>query len=295
MRDAAAGGDVRAHGPPNLRRNRRVKARNLPHQVGDANRVNGNRRPTEACVVSRRHAMRCRRKFLRNTIATPEDSCGECLPHYSGRFAERRRKVTSRTKTPRRPLPPKFYARDTVRVARDLLGCVLQTRIRGRTTAGKIVEVEAYVGPNDPAAHGFGNRRTKRNDALFGPPGNSYVYFIYGMHWCFNAVTERDGYPGAVLIRALEPLVGIETMRRRRGTGKLGLLCSGPARLCQSLGITGRLNGMPLVGDPVFIARPNGRAPRTKIEVSGRIGVSKAADWPLRFVVAGSEWLSRKT
>ncbi len=225
---------------------------------------------------------------------TREDCYGACLRLFNAPFGERRRRVMSRpaSNATAEVLPAGFYARDTVRVARDLLGCILQTRVRGRATTGRIVEVEAYVGPNDPAAHGFGNRRTKRNAALFGPPGRSYVYFIYGIHWCFNAVTERDGYPGAVLIRALEPLAGIETMQRRRGTRTLKLLCSGPARLCEAFGITGRLNGVPLEGGPVSIARSNGRAP-TKTAVTGRIGVSKAADWPLRFVVGGSEWLSR--
>lgn len=190
------------------------------------------------------------------------------------------------------PLPPAFYARDTVRVARGLLGCVLETRIKGGFTSGRIVEVEAYVGPGDPAAHGYGNRQTRRNAALFGPPGTSYIYLIYGVHWCCNAVTERDGYPTAVLIRALEPLDGMHVMRGRRRTGNERLLCSGPARLCQALGITGALNGRSLADVPLRILRPRARR-RRSIEAGPRIGISRAAEWPLRFVEQGSQWLSR--
>jgi DNA-3-methyladenine glycosylase len=190
------------------------------------------------------------------------------------------------------PLEPKFYARDTVRVARALLGCILETRVRGVCASGRIVEVEGYVGPHDPAAHGYRGRRTARNDRLFGPPGTAYVYFIYGMHWCCNAVTEREGYPAAVLIRALEPLAGLETMRRRRGTRDDRQLCSGPARLCQALGITGSMNGLPLDGTRLRILRP-APASRRPVMVTTRVGVTRAASWPLRFLEAGSPWTSR--
>jgi len=189
-------------------------------------------------------------------------------------------------------LPRDFFARDTTRVARALLGCVLETAVRGRVTSGRIVEVEAYIGPHDPAAHGYGNRRSTRNAAMFGPPGHAYVYFIYGMHWCINAVTEREGYPAAVLVRALEPLEGRGLMRRRRGVEDDRLLCSGPARLCQALGITGAMNGLALDGSRLRIrrsARPPVRAPL----ITPRIGIRAAADWPLRFVEAGSPWTSR--
>ncbi len=185
-----------------------------------------------------------------------------------------------------------FYARDTERVARDLLGSTLETHVNGRLTIGRIVEVEAYVGPHDPAAHGFRNKRTKRNDALFGPPGTSYVYFIYGMHWCFNAVTERDGYPGAVLVRALEPLDGLDVMCERRATDQLSKLCSGPARLCEAMGIEGSHSGLWLQEGPVRIIACNSP---TKVRVARgpRIGISKARDWPLRFAERASPWLSR--
>jgi DNA-3-methyladenine glycosylase len=191
-----------------------------------------------------------------------------------------------------RVLGARFYARDTVRVARGLLGCILETRVRGARTVGRIVEVEGYVGPHDPAAHGYGGRRTARNDRLFGPPGTAYVYFIYGMHWCFNAVTEREGYPAAVLIRALEPLVGMETMRRRRGAVDDGQLCAGPARLCEALGITGAMNGLRLDGPTLRIVRPSGGR-RRHVTVTARVGITRATRWPLRFVETGSPWTSR--
>jgi DNA-3-methyladenine glycosylase len=169
---------------------------------------------------------------------------------------------------------------------------MLETSVRGVRAAGRIVEVEAYVGPHDPADHGYRGRRTRRNDRLFGPPGIAYVYFIYGMHWCFNAVTEREGYPAAVLIRALEPVSGLEAMRRRRGTPDDRLLCSGPARLCQALGISGAMNGLSLDDAGLRIVRA-ARSTRWRVAVTARIGVSGAAEWPLRFLEAGSPWTSR--
>ena len=190
------------------------------------------------------------------------------------------------------PLPDEFYARDTESVARAVLGCVLETRLDGERTAGRIVEVEAYVGPHDPADHGYRNRRTRRNAALFGPPGTAYVFRSYGVHWCFNAVTEHDGFPAAVLVRALEPLVGLEIMARRRGTDRPRLLCAGPGRLCQALGITGEHDGRSLGSGPVRLLRPTDAAP-VSVAAGPRIGISRAADWPLRFVERGSPWLSR--
>lgn len=191
-----------------------------------------------------------------------------------------------------RPLPARFYARDTERVARALLGCILETRVRGVRTAGRIVEVEAYVGPHDPAAHGFEWRQTARNARLFGPPGSCYVYFIYGAHFCVNLVTERGGYPSAVLVRALEPLVGLDAMRRRRGTPNVKLLCSGPGRLCQALGIARRFDGESLRGERIRVY-PGSLSRPKRIAASPRIGVTRAVDWPLRFFKAGSPWVSR--
>jgi len=153
-------------------------------------------------------------------------------------------------------------------VARRLLGQILISDVNGRRVAGRIVETEAYVGPDDPACHGYRARRTRRNASLFGPPGTAYVYFTYGMHWCLNAVTEAVGFPAAVLLRALEPLTGFATMRRRRGDVPDRALCSGPA-----------------VRDP--------SRQRRAIIVTPRVGISRAADWPLRFLIAGSPWVSR--
>ena len=185
-----------------------------------------------------------------------------------------------------------FYARDTERVARDLLGCVLETRVRGAVTAGRIVEVEAYLGPGDPAAHSANWRRTPRTEPMYGPAGTAYVYRSYGVHWCFNVVTERSDFPAAVLIRALEPITGISTMARRRGRRERQLLCSGPGRLCQAMAITDSLNRHRLDGPRILIA-PAASGP-CEVGISARIGVSQAADWPLRFFAKNSPWLSRR-
>lgn len=190
-------------------------------------------------------------------------------------------------------LTPDFYARDTAVVARALLGAELVTTVDGTTVSGRIVEVEAYTGPDDPAAHGYGNRKTERNSAMFGPPGTAYVYFIYGMHWCFNAVTEAYGIPAAVLVRALEPLSGLDEMAQRRGTEDRRIFCSGPARLCQALGIDRRFDGQSLVDGSVRIVEGRGLTALT-IGSGPRIGISRAKDWPFRFFVRGSKWLSRR-
>jgi len=183
-----------------------------------------------------------------------------------------------------------FYARPTESVARGLLGQILVSDVGGRRqeTAGRIVEVEAYVGPHDPACHAYGHRRTARTEPLYGPPGTAYVYFTYGMHWCLNAVTEPQDYPAAVLIRALEPIAGVATMRKRRGKEPL---CSGPARLCEALGVTGRLNGVSLQRGVLRIVQ--GTKPKAGDIVTGpRIGITQAADWPLRFYLKDSPWVS---
>jgi len=161
-----------------------------------------------------------------------------------------------------------------------------------RRTAGRIVEVEAYVGPHDPASHAYGHRRTPRTEQMYGRPGTAYVYFTYGMHWCLNAVTEAEGYPAAVLIRALEPLAGLETMRRRRGARTPDRrLCAGPARLCEALAVTGALNGASLGRGALRVVRGSRRP--GNVVVGPRVGITQAADWPLRFCLEGSPWLSR--
>ena len=186
----------------------------------------------------------------------------------------------------RRPFTSSFYARATVWVARALLGCVLESRIGHARTAGRIVEVEAYVGADDPADHGFGYRRTARNAALFGPPGTAYVYRSHGVHWCVNAVTERAGEPCAVLIRALEPTSGIPTMCERRGTAEVRRLCAGPGRLCAALGITAAEDGARLDRGSLRILR-SARGRGERIGASPRVGITRAADWPLRFFQIG--------
>ena len=194
----------------------------------------------------------------------------------------------------RQAVGAKFYARPTEEVARGLLGRILVSTIggRGERTAGRIVEVEAYVGPHDPACHAYGHRRTARTEPLYGQPGTAYVYFTYGMHWCLNAVTEPRDFPAAVLIRALEPLEGLDTMRQRRMTEQDSHLCAGPARLCEALGVTGAVNGSSLQRGPLQVVK--GTSPKkAEIIVGPRIGITQAVDWPLRFYLSGSPWVSR--
>ncbi len=192
-----------------------------------------------------------------------------------------------------RPLPPSFYARSTALVAKELLGHVVECEFRGVVTTGRIVETEAYVGPHDPASHGYQSRRTPRNDRLFGAPGRAYVYVSYGVHWMLNAVTERADYPSAVLIRALEPVSGLDAMKRRRQTKDVGLLTTGPGRLTQACRISTQLDGHWLQHPPLRILKGEG-VTSTDIEVTPRIGISSARDWPLRFVVRESRFLSRR-
>jgi DNA-3-methyladenine glycosylase len=179
------------------------------------------------------------------------------------------------------PSPVPFCARPAEELARNLLGAFLVSEMEGVTTVGRIVETEAYVGPHDPACHAARRiGRTRRNRSMFGPPGRAYVYFIYGMHWCFNVVSGERGDPQAVLVRAVEPLVGREGMARRRGRSRD--LTNGPARLCQALGIAGELDGHDLSRPPLRLIPPSG-PPTEEVGVSGRIGIREARDWPLRF------------
>ena len=193
-----------------------------------------------------------------------------------------------------KPLPEKFFARDTERVARELLGTILISTIDGERVSGRIVETEAYIGPHDPASHGAERiGRTARNASMFGAPGLAYVYRIYGVHWCLNAVTHEHDYPAAVLIRALEPLEGIEIMRHRRGPHLRDRdLASGPGKLAQALAIDGAMDAHPLDEAPLWIEAGD-RIAAKNIACGPRIGITKAADWPLRFCVRGSQWLSR--
>jgi DNA-3-methyladenine glycosylase len=190
-----------------------------------------------------------------------------------------------------RILPASFYDRETELVARDMLGAVLECRTSEGTASGIIVETEAYVGEHDPACHAAAGL-TKRTAPLYERPGLSYVYFIYGVHWCFNAVTRARGLPSAVLVRALEPLSGIELMKERRGEGIRDInLTNGPGKLCEALGIDGEMNGLSLQRAPLVI-RQGKTIPEDEIVTGPRIGITKAADWPLRYSIRDNPWVS---
>ena len=146
----------------------------------------------------------------------------------------------------RQPLEQAFFTRDTIQVARELLGCDLVRRIGDVTLVGRIVETEAYLGVKDPCCHSFKGVLTNRTQSMYLPGGYSYVYFIYGMYHCFNVVTQMEGEPEAVLVRALKPIGGLVRMKKNRGQERLTNLCSGPGKLCQALEITKSLNGKKL-------------------------------------------------
>ena len=183
-----------------------------------------------------------------------------------------------------KPLPRSFFARSVHTVAPDLIGATLLFKGVG----GVIVEVEAYH-HTDPAAHSFGGR-TERNAVMFGPPGYAYVYRSYGIHWCLNFVCEPAGVASAVLIRALAPTHGLAVMRRRRGVTDERLLCSGPGRLSQALGITDAQYGLPLDNPPFEIFA---RADDVEVAVGPRIGLTKAIEHPWRYGLSGSRFVSK--
>jgi DNA-3-methyladenine glycosylase len=191
-----------------------------------------------------------------------------------------------------RALPRDFYDRDTETVAREMLGTILECTTDEGTASGIIVETEAYIGEEDPACHAAAGR-TRRTEPLYGPPGMSYVYFIYGVHWCFNAVTRAQDLPSAVLVRALEPLKGVALMKHRRGPKINGVnLTNGPGKLCAALGIDGRMNGLPLQRGRLVV-REGSLVDDSQIVTAKRIGITKAADWPLRYYIRGNEHVSR--
>jgi DNA-3-methyladenine glycosylase len=191
------------------------------------------------------------------------------------------------------PLPRSFYDRETEIVARELLGQILVHETPEGITSGRIVETEAYLGEHDPACHAAVGL-TPRTKWLYGPPGTAYVYFIYGVHWCFNAVTRAEGLPSAVLVRALEPIEGIELMRKRRPQAKIDRqLTNGPGKLCAALGITRAENGLDLACSRLRIV-PGLAVPDDRLSTSSRVGITKAADWPLRWFVRGSTFVSRR-
>ena len=189
-------------------------------------------------------------------------------------------------------LPVSFFSQDAVAVGRGLLGTVLVTSFGGYHTAGRIVEVEAYLGVSDPASHAYGFRYNRQNESIYGPPGSWYVYRSYGVHWCANLVTGPPGEGAAVLIRSLEPIEGLEVMRRRRGRVGDLLLCSGPGRLCQAMGITRSLDRSGM-RDSLAVVKRGAPVARREVAVTRRIGITRAADAPLRFALRKSVHLSR--
>lgn len=188
------------------------------------------------------------------------------------------------------PLRARFFDRPAVEVARDLLGCQVRSECGGSVTEGRIVETEAYTGPEDPACHAAAHiGRTRRNAPLYGPPGTAYIHLNYGIHWLLNAVTGPAGFPAGVLIRALEPLEGLDAMRSRRHRDEL---TNGPARLVQALGVGPELQGHRLDRSPLILesGKP---VPEGAVKVTTRVGITRGADLPLRFYERGNRWVSR--
>ena len=184
-----------------------------------------------------------------------------------------------------------FFNRNTIQVAKEILGCYLINKTREGTTIGKIVETEAYLA-NDPASHSF-NGKTKRNEKMFAPPGKAYIYFTYGMHHCFNVVTRPKGIGEAVLIRALEPISGIELMKKRRKTGDIHNFCNGPAKLVQALGIKKEMNGIDLTKGVLKIISGEDISEKDIVKTK-RIGISKASNLKLRFYIKDNKFVSRR-
>ncbi len=201
-----------------------------------------------------------------------------------------------------------FYERDTLVVARELLGAHLVHKSREGTTVGKIVETEAYIGPHDKASHAYKGRLTKRTSTLFGPGGHAYVYQIYGLYYCFNIVTRKSGMPEAVFIRALEPVEGIDLMSRRRNLShalrsksNLENLANGPSKLCIAMGIDRSLNGTDLCGDDIYLTRSckgsscNGEDSERGVICTPRVNIDyaeEAKNYPWRFYLGNSKCVS---
>jgi DNA-3-methyladenine glycosylase len=187
-------------------------------------------------------------------------------------------------------LKREFYARDPVTLARDLLGRVLFYRTPAGLLAGRIVETEAYTGAADPASHAY-RGRTARNGVMFGRAGHAYVYFSYGMHHCLNVTADLPGTPGAVLLRALQPLSGVDIMRANGDSGPEPRLLSGPGKIGRGFGLTLADNGRDLTHGPLGIAA-GAALPDQEVRAARRIGISRAVDAPYRFVVIGSPSVS---
>ena len=192
-------------------------------------------------------------------------------------------------------LPREFYRQDTVAIARALLGCVLWRRLGRTLLAARLVETEAYLGANDMASHARRGLRSARNESMYLEGGHAYVYFTYGMHWCMNVVTGEADIAEAVLLRAAEPIRGVESMRKRRPKAKRDRdLTNGPGKLCGAMSIDENLDGAALDGDVLWL-EDGERVAEEEIAVSPRVGVDyagEAAWWPLRFYVRGNEYVS---
>lgn len=195
-------------------------------------------------------------------------------------------------------LPREFYQQDTVALSRALLGCVLNRKIGSTVVSGLIVETEAYLGANDPASHARRGLRSARNESMYKAGGHAYVYFTYGMYHCMNVVGGEPDIAEAVLLRALEPLTGLEIMRDNRPTAKKDRdLCNGPGKLCMAMDIDRDLDGVALDVDPLYLTGRPEPLDEEQIGVSPRIGIDgsgHAAAWPLRFFITGSPFLSRR-
>ncbi len=193
-----------------------------------------------------------------------------------------------------RPHAASFYEREAEDVARELLGARLVSLCGGGRCVGRIVETEAYPGPHDPASHASESiGRTARNDPMFGPAGTAYIHLNFGVHWCLNVVVGPGGYPAAVLIRALEPLEGIDLMRRRRPGRSDRELTSGPGKLTQALAVGPELQRHHLTETPLFISVGH-KTPSAEVVRTTRIGISQGVDAPLRFYDRRSAWVSRR-
>jgi DNA-3-methyladenine glycosylase len=190
-------------------------------------------------------------------------------------------------------LPRAFYLQPTLDVARQLLGCFLVRKLGAEILVGRIVEVEAYLGARDPASHAY-RGRTRRNDAMFKEGGHLYVYFTYGMHFCSNVVTQREGIGHAVLLRALEPVAGIPVMMRRRRMAGIDTreLCNGPAKLCEALAIGRRENGADLCGEDIWIGILPVPRKKTRVGVSTRVGIRDGTEHRWRFFLKGDPFVS---
>ncbi len=184
-----------------------------------------------------------------------------------------------------------FYLQPTLKVAKELLGKIIVRKLKGQILAGKIVETEAYIGEDDPASHAFGGI-TQRNKIMYLLGGHIYVYFTYGMHYCFNVVTENEGFPSAVLIRAVKPIEGIELMKKFRRNDEIKNLTNGPAKFCQAFAIDKSLNGKSLLGDEIFIVESIDNV-KFKIGRSPRVGVKSGLDKKWRFFIVGNPFVSK--